>query len=123
MARTINPFDNQEIKLEENEELVSLTEEDNPEEQEPEQEVEQELQENSEEEKAESDIPDKYKGKSLEDIVRMHQEAEKLQGRQSKEVGELRKSVDELLKMKLNEANSTKEEEPEYSKADARTFS
>ena len=48
MARTINPFDNQEIKLEENEELVSLTEEDNPEEQEPEQEVEQELQENSE---------------------------------------------------------------------------
>tara|TARA_R110000751_G_C13758914_1_gene479060 strand:+ start:1050 stop:1877 length:828 start_codon:yes stop_codon:yes gene_type:complete len=113
MARTINPFDNQEIKLEENEELVSLTEEDNPEEQEPEQEVEQELQENSEEEKAESDIPDKYKGKSLEDIVRMHQEAEKLQGRQSKEVGELRKSVDELLKMKLNEASSTKEEEPE----------
>ena len=108
MARTINPFDNQEIKLEENEELVSLTEEDNPEEQEPEQEVEQELQENSE-----SDIPDKYKGKSLEDIVRMHQEAEKLQGRQSKEVGELRKSVDELLKMKLNEASSTKEEEPE----------
>lgn len=113
MARTINPFDNQEIKLEENEELVSLTEEDNPEEQEPEQEVEQELQENSEEYKAESDIPDKYKGKSLEDIVRMHQEAEKLQGRQSKEVGELRKSVDELLKMKLNEASSTKEEEPE----------
>ena len=27
MARTINPFDNQEVELEENEELVSLSEE------------------------------------------------------------------------------------------------
>jgi hypothetical protein len=37
----------------------------------------------------EPDIPDKYKGKSAEELVQMHQEAEKLLGRQSSEVGEL----------------------------------
>ena len=109
MAITQNPLDKEEIVLDENEELVSLTEEDKPEEQEPEQEAnEPETQE------AVSDIPEKYKDKSLEDVVRMHQEAEKLLGRQSSEVGDLRKSVDELLKAKVNEeAVSTKEEEPE----------
>ena len=40
------------------------------------------------------DIPDKYKNKSTAEIVRMHQEAEKLLGRQSSEVGELRSVVD-----------------------------
>jgi hypothetical protein len=112
MARTINPLDNQEVKLEENEELVSLSEEMEKPTEEPEQkanETETEAKETT------SDIPDKYKDKSLEDIVRMHQEAEKLLGKQSSEVGDLRKSVDDLLKAKLNEdANSPKkEEEPE----------
>jgi hypothetical protein len=41
-----------------------------------------------------ADIPDKYQGKSIKDIVQMHQEAEKLLGRQSSEVGELRRIVD-----------------------------
>jgi hypothetical protein len=36
----------------------------------------------------EEEIPEKYQGKSVTDIVRMHQEAEKLLGRQSSEVGE-----------------------------------
>ena len=31
----------------------------------------------------EEEIPEKYQGKSVTDIVRMHQEAEKLLGRQS----------------------------------------
>lgn len=65
MARTLNPLDNQEVELEENEELVSLSDMDKPEEQEPEQESKQELQENSEQEST-SDIPDKYKDKSLD---------------------------------------------------------
>ena len=39
-------------------------------------------------------LPEKYQGKSLEQVVQMHQEAEKLLGRQSSEVGELRKVVD-----------------------------
>ena len=46
-------------------------------------------------------IPSKYEGKSLEDIVTMHQEAEKLIGRQAQEVGEVRKLADELLKQQL----------------------
>ena len=57
----------------------------------PEQEVQQEQQEEVD------DIPDKYKGKSVKDIVRMHQEAEKLAGRHSSEIGELRKIVDDFV--------------------------
>jgi len=45
----------------------------------------------------ESNLPDKYQGKSLEEVVQMHQEAEKLLGRQSSEVGELRRVVDDYI--------------------------
>ena len=51
----------------------------------------------------EDDIPDKYKGKSVNDIVKMHQEAEKLIGRQAQEVGEVRRLADELLKQQLSQ--------------------
>lgn len=44
------------------------------------------------------DIPDKYKGKDVKDIIAMHQNAEKLLGKQSSEVGELRKVVDDFIK-------------------------
>ena len=50
-----------------------------------------------------SKIPDKYKGKSLEDIVHMHQEAERLIGRQAQEVGEVRKLADQLIQNNLNQ--------------------
>jgi hypothetical protein len=50
----------------------------------------------------EAAIPEKYKGKSLDEIVKMHQEAEKLIGRQAQEVGEVRKLADELIKQQLN---------------------
>ena len=43
------------------------------------------------------EVPDKYKGKSAAELVRMHQEAEKMAGRQGNEVGELRKLVDEYI--------------------------
>ena len=46
----------------------------------------------------EDDIPEKYKGKSVKDIVRMHQEAERAIGKQGSEVGELRRIVDEFVK-------------------------
>lgn len=45
----------------------------------------------------EEDIPEKYQGKSTKDIIRMHEEAEKLIGRQSQEVGELRRTVDDFI--------------------------
>jgi hypothetical protein len=57
-------------------------------------------------------IPDKYKGKSLEDIVKMHQEAEKLIGRQAQEVHEVRSLADQLLKQQL-EAKQQRQPEPE----------
>lgn len=45
----------------------------------------------------EEELPDRYKNKSIQDVIRMHQEAEKLMGRHSKEVGELRKIVDDFI--------------------------
>jgi acyl-CoA-binding protein len=50
-----------------------------------------------EQDKPTDDLPDKYRGKSLQDIVRMHQEAEKALGRNANEVGELRKVVDDFI--------------------------
>jgi DUF438 domain-containing protein len=47
---------------------------------------------------AETDLPDKYQGKSAADIARMHQELEKRLGQQSSEVGELRQAFDEMVK-------------------------
>lgn len=47
-------------------------------------------------------LPDKYRGKSIEEIVAMHQEAEKLIGRQAQEVGEVRKLADELIKRQID---------------------
>jgi uncharacterized protein YbaA (DUF1428 family) len=63
------------------------------------------------------DLPEKYKNKSVKEIVQMHQEAEKLAGRQSSEVGELRKVVDDFI---LNQTTqlSTKKEEKEVSEID-----
>ena len=63
----------------------------------------EEQQETPEPEVQEPDIPDKYKGKSAEELVQMHQEAEKLLGRQSSEVGELRKVVDTYIQTQLTE--------------------
>ena len=50
-------------------------------------------------ESEEDEIPEKYKGKSVKDIVRMHQEAEKAMGKQGSEVGELRRIVDDFVKV------------------------
>jgi hypothetical protein len=61
----------------------------------------------------EDDIPEKYRGKSIKDIVSMHQEAEKLIGKHSGEVGELRQYVDGFIKAKLGETESQKAPEEE----------
>ena len=61
-----------------------------------------------------NDIPDKYRGKELSDIIKMHQEAEKLIGKQAQEVGEVRKLADELIKQNLaGKPHPVKEVEPE----------
>ena len=58
-------------------------------------------------------IPDKYQGKSLEEVVQMHQEAEKLLGRQSGEVGELRKVVDDYISSQTPPTAPQQQVEPE----------
>lgn len=54
-----------------------------------------------EEPEPEDNLPSKYKNKSVDEIIKMHQEAEKLIGRQAQEVGEVRRLADELLKRQL----------------------
>jgi hypothetical protein len=71
------------------------------------QEVQQEQQ--AVETPEEDDIPEKYRGKDVKEIIRMHAEAEKLIGRQGSEVGELRKVVDEFIKAQT----STRQQQPE----------
>jgi hypothetical protein len=60
-----------------------------------------------------NDLPDKYRGKELSDIIKMHQEAEKLIGKQAQEVGEVRKLADELIKQNLSGNRQNAEVEPE----------
>ena len=92
-----------------NEEYAELPTEETIESEEPEQpeEVTAEVEE--------EEVPDKYKGKSAVEIAKMHQEAEKLLGRQSSEVGELRKIVDDFVKTQLEQQQSpqAQSDEPE----------
>jgi hypothetical protein len=96
--------DYQDETLQEGEEYTSF---DEPAEQvnEPEEQLEEQDTQDDDD-----DMPEKYKGKSPKEIVRMHQEAEKLLGRQSSEVGELRKLVDNFI-LSQTEAAKPKEEE------------
>ena len=84
--------------IEERPEDVEVKDTNNPEVEQEEQEpqVEQTLEE------PEAEVPEKYQGKSTAEIVRMHQEAEKLLGKQSSEVGELRKVVDDYIQTQLS---------------------
>jgi hypothetical protein len=63
------------------------------------------------EEPAVEELPEKYRGKSAIDIAKMHQEAEKLIGRQANEVHEVRSLADQLLKQQL-ESNKKVTQEP-----------
>jgi hypothetical protein len=58
-------------------------------------------------------VPEKYQGKSMEEVVQMHQEAEKLLGRQSSEVGELRKVVDDYISTSIATPAPQQHVEPE----------
>jgi hypothetical protein len=72
---------------------------------------------NTEEIAKEPDLPEKYRGKSLEEVVRMHQESEKLIGRQAQEVGENRRLLDQFIKQQLEskqEAPPSKAQEIDY---------
>lgn len=72
--------------------------------------IEQEAPEQEVAEQAE-ELPEKYRNKSIKEIVQMHQEAEKLAGRQSSEVGELRKVVDDFILQQTTQLSAPKKEE------------
>jgi len=72
-----------------------------------------EIQQEAEQPQEQPTIPDKYQGKSLEQVVQMHQEAEKLLGRQSSEVGELRKVVDDFITSQAQQKAPQQYVEPE----------
>ena len=57
-----------------------------------------------------SEVPEKYRGKSVEDLVQMHQELEKFSGKQSTEVGELRKLVDDHIQTQLSQQQAPQQQ-------------
>lgn len=61
----------------------------------------------------ESDLPDKYRGKSAAELAEMHSNLERLMGKQSQEVGELRKAFDNMVQQSLaaKQAEATPEAE------------
>ena len=63
--------------------------------------------------KQKPELPELYRDKSLEDVVKMHQDQVKMIGRQAQEVGEIRKLADELIKQNLSSKQQTRQEEPE----------
>ena len=60
------------------------------------------LEVESEIEEPTSDIPDKFAGKSVEDIVKSYQNLEQELGRKSQEIGELRQLSDSFLKAEIS---------------------
>ena len=68
--------------------------------------------------KPEDDLPEKYKGKSLKDIITMHQEAEKLIGKQGSEVGDLRRVVDDFIKTQTAKDSEKAAKETEVTSED-----
>lgn len=71
----------------------------------------EETQEVSQEVTEPTSLPEKYQNKSIEDVVQMHQEAEKLLGKQSSEVGELRKVVDSYIQTQLSQQAPVQQQE------------
>jgi len=76
--------------------------------------VTEEIQEVQAEEtqQPEYEIPEKYAGKSMQEVIEMHQQSEKLMSKQSNEVGEQRKLIQSLIDEKNKATNTTPPEEP-----------
>jgi hypothetical protein len=77
--------------------------------------VEEETQEEPQEasQEPEQEIPEKYRGKSPAELMRMHQDAERLIGKQGNEVGELRQIVNDILAAQTAQPSNAPEPEPE----------
>jgi len=78
-------------------------------------EVPEDTIESPEEEVAQEEpsLPEKYQNKTLQEVVQMHQEAEKLLGKQSSEVGELRGVVDDYIQTQLAQQQAPVQQQEE----------
>jgi hypothetical protein len=86
------------------------------------QEVEDSVETPAQEQPQESDIPEKYRGKSVKDLIQMNQELEKFSGKQSTEVGELRKLVDSYIQTELDNKSAPLEQQEDKSTDDVDFF-
>jgi hypothetical protein len=66
----------------------------------------------------EFELPEKYQGKSVEDLVQMHQELEKFSGKQSTEVGELRRLVDDHIQTQLSTQQAPQQQQEQDDEVD-----
>jgi hypothetical protein len=60
---------------------------------------------------SEDDLPEKFKGKSMKDVVAMYQNAESELGRKNNEIGMIRKLADELIGVRALERQSQDNQE------------
>tara|TARA_R110000803_G_scaffold54828_1_gene111642 strand:- start:1920 stop:2744 length:825 start_codon:yes stop_codon:yes gene_type:complete len=63
-------------------------------------------------ENAQEEVPEKYRDKSVTELVEMHQNAEKALGKQGGEVGALRKMVDDYIQNQIPQQSQQKPKEP-----------
>jgi hypothetical protein len=68
------------------------------------------------------DIPEKYRGKSVQDLVQMNQELEKFSGKQSTEVGELRRLVDGYIQTELDNKQAPETQQEDSNTTDVDFF-
>jgi len=57
------------------------------------------------------EVPDKFQGKSFEDVIESYENLEKEMGRKANEVGELRKLTDDILKQQVTEQEAPLQED------------
>jgi hypothetical protein len=112
---TIVDYDTDNVGNQNDEELSALDEATAATEESPElQDIEPEVEAPTSE-----DLPEKYSGKSAAELAEMHSNLEKLMGKQSQEVGELRKAFDQMVQDGIATRNTAQAApEPEVSEVD-----
>jgi len=76
----------------------------------PTQNLEDEVVESTEAEEGQgSEVPEKFQGKSFDEVVDMYRNLEKEYGRKGNEIGELRKLTDEILQLEIQQKRNNSE--------------
>ena len=60
------------------------------------------------------DIPEKYRGKSIREVIEMHQSAERVLGRQGNEIGQIRSVLDDLLAQQSQPSSAPPEPDVDF---------